>query len=374
MKKKVHPIIEELKKNPDFERFMVPIDESEDFRDAVYFLRDDGTFVFSEGYYHQIEKPREERKVNSHIFYVPWNPRDHGPDYTKKVLFGRDYENITKEIMTTQPLEKLYPLQLESYIRVDPSQKNREKPLYAFYKASVPVPSLIGTFPHRHSLRAIMDQAENDPAAKKIKIIAEHTAELLGIDISQIGVSGSLSLGNYANPHDVDFVIYGTAAEVRRIVSFLYTLTDKDEKRKVFEFGKYWPIRFWDWAEGQKFMVCPFFSYIDPEEAPLRNWDCEDLGPAEVEARIRDHTHNPFNPSIMAIEDIRLNGKDYPDITRLIIHHGAERGDWREGYRVAVKGHHVRIKTYTVVDGTRRPKDEFEAILEDNLGDVKRIG
>ncbi|MDP8248770.1 MAG: hypothetical protein P9M00_11570 [Candidatus Tritonobacter lacicola] len=373
MEKKAHPIIKKMKESPKFSRFMVPIDESVDFRDAIYFLRDDGTFIFSEGYYHQIEKPREERRINSHIFYVPRDPVNHGPDYTKKVLFGQDYENITKEFMITQPLDKLYPLQLESYIKVDPSQRDMEKPLYASYKAWAPLTSLVGCFPHRQSLQAIMAMSDEDPSAKKIKIITEQTAELLGIDISQIGVSGSLSLGTYANPHDIDFVIYGTAAEIARIVNFLYTLTDKEDKRKVYEFGKYWPIRFWDWAEGEKFMVCPFFSYIDPEEAPLRNWDCEDLGPCRVEARICDHTHNPFNPTILMLEDVKLDGKECPDITRLIIHHGAERGDWREGYRVSVKGHHVRVKTYSVVDGKREPKEEFEAVLEDNLGDVKRI-
>ena len=373
MEKKISPIIEKLRKSPKFSRFITPIDESEDFRDAIYFLREDGTFIFSEGYYHQIEKPREERRINSHIFYVPRDPQDHGPDYTRKELFGQDYENITKEIMITQSLEKLYPLQLENYIKADPSQKDMEKPIYAYYKAWIPLTSLIGCFPHRHSLQAIMEEADEDPSAKKIKIIAEHTAELLGIDISRIGVSGSLSLGAYGNPHDVDFVIYGSAAEVKRIVNFMYTLTDKDEKRRVHEFGKFWPIRFWDEVEGERFMVCPFFSYLDPEEAPLRNFDCADLGPARVEARISDHTHNPFNPTILMLEDVKLKGRDYPPISRLIIHHGAERGDWREGYRVAVKGRHVRIKTYRVLNGQREPEEEFEAILEDNLGDVKRL-
>ena len=369
----MNKIIQELKNNRQFNHFLAPIDESTDFRDAVYFLRDDGTFVFTEGYYHRIEQPREERKLNTHIFYVPFDPARPVPDYTRKELFGRSYVNITKEIMTTQPLDMLYPLQFKSYLEVDPSQAEIEKPIYAKYKAWVPLTSLVGCFPHRHSLRAIMDEAENDPSARKIKTTAEHTAELLGIEISRLGISGSLSLGSYANPHDVDFVIYGTASEVKRIVDFMHSLTDNEEDRRVNEFGKYWPIRFWDRSEGERFMVCPFFSYLDPEEAPLRNFDCENLGPAEVEAVISDDTHNAFNPTILMLEDVKLNGKDYPDITRLIIHHGAERGDWREGYRVSVKGYHVRIKTYRFADGRRELQEEFEAILEDNLGDVKRM-
>jgi predicted nucleotidyltransferase len=366
-------IIEGLRGDRQFNHFMAPLDESADFRDATYFLRDDGTFVFSEGYYHQFEKPREERMLNCHIFYVPFDPARPVPDYTRKELFGRTYVNITKEIMTTRPLDLLYPLQYRSYLKVDPSQAKIVKPIYAEYKAWVPLTSLVAAFPHRHSLGAIMDEAENDPGARKIRSTAEHTAELLGIDISRLGISGSLSLGSYAHPHDVDFVIYGSASEVKRIVDFMHSLTDNEEDRRVNEFGKYWPIRFWDESEGERFMVCPFFSYLDPEEAPLRNFDCENLGPAEVEAVISDDTHNAFNPTILMLEKVKLNGKEYPGITRLIIHHGAERGDWREGYRVSVRGYHVRIRTYRLSGGKRELKEEFEAILEGNLGDVKRV-
>lgn len=366
------PVIEELKRSPKLSRFLMPVDESEDFRDATYFLREDGTFVFSEGYYHQFEKPRPERKIVSHIVFAPRNQKCPGPDYARKELFGQEYENITKEIMITQPLEKFYPLQLKRYIEIDPSQMEMEKPIYARYKSMVPLTSLIGCFPHRHSLQAIIEKADEEPPAKNIKIITEHTAELLGIEMSQIGISGSLSLGTYANPHDVDFVIYGSAPEVKRMANFIYNLTDKDEKRKVYEFGKYWPIRFWDWADDEKIMICPFFSYLDPEEAPLRNFDCEDLGITQVEARISDDTHNSFNPSILMLEDVKKEGKDCPEITRLILYHGGERGDWREGYRVLVEGNHVRIKTYRVKNKQRIPKEDFEAILVNNLGQVKR--
>jgi len=369
----MNPIIDELKKNPDFDRFIRPIDESQDFRDATFFLRDDGSFIFAEGYYHQIEKPRQERKVLGGIFYIPLLPESSAPDYTIKELFGQKYENFTKEIMLSQPLERLFPLQLERFCKIDPFQKEVERPVYAPWKGLVPLTSLIGCCPHRNSLRAIMEKAGEDPDASNVKTIAEQTADLLGIDISQLGISGSLSLGNYIQPHDLDFVIYASAPEIKRIVRFMYSLTDRNDERKVYEFGKYWPIRFWDWAEGEKFMVCPFFSYLDPEEAPLRNFDCEDLGPAQVTARISDDTHNAVNPTVLGVEEVKLDGKDYPPITRLIIHQGAERGDWREGYRVSVTGRRVRVKTYRVENKERKPKEEFEAVLQRNLGDVKRL-
>ena len=369
----LNPIIARMKADPNFAQFLVPLEEDHDFRDATYFLREDGTFIFSEGYYHQIEKPRPERNVISHVVYAPRDPEHPLPDYTHKTLFGQDFDNVTKDIMSTQPLDKFYPLQLQEYIRIDPSQENIPRPSYARYKSLIPVNSLLGSFPHRHSLRTIMERAEEDKAARNIKIVSEHTAELLGIDLSRLGISGSLCLGNYSSPHDLDYVIYGTAADVRRMVYFMRRLTDREEKRKVYEFGKYWLIRFWEWAGKVKFMVCPFFSYLDPEEAPLRNFDCEELGAAQVEATISDDTHGAFNPSLLRLEKVKLNGKDYPDLAQLILYHGGERGDWREGCRIRGWGNQVRIRTYSFQDGKRKPEDAFEALLVNNLGQVEKI-
>lgn len=369
----MHEVIEKMRENPKFHRFIQPVDTSTDFRDATYFLRNDGTMVFSEGYYHGIEKPLEEREVLSHIVFVPWNEEKPGPDYSRKDIFGRLYENITKEIMNNQPLDRFYPLQLERYIEVDPSQRDKRRPVYGRYKSLVPVTDLVGSFPTRHSLKAIIEKADEEEAADNIRIVTEHTAELLEIDPGQIGISGSLSLGTYSDPHDVDYVIYAPAAEVKRMVRFMQKLTDSDEARRVREFGKYWPIRFWDWAGGEKFMICPFFSYLDPDQAPLRNFDCEDLGAAEITGRIVDDTHNAFNPTYLIVDGVQLDGRDCPDITRLILYHGGERGDWREGNLFRARGNRVRIATYRIKDGARNPRDEFEALLVNNLDQVARI-
>ena len=365
--------LEKIQESSGFPDFFRPRDDSADFVDATYFLRRDGTFIFSEGYFHGWGDPLLERKLVSHIVFVPLDQRRGVPDYAHKEIFGQDYENITKEIMSTQPLDHFYPCQLQRYREIDPSQKEIPRTVWSRYKSLVPVQELIGCFPARASLQAIMKRGGRDPAAAKVKTIAEHTAELLEVDISRIGISGSLSLGTYHNPHDLDFVIFGNAREVKKIVNFMYRLTDTDDQRKVFEFGKYWPIRFWDWAGKDKFMVCPFFSYLDPEEAPLRNFDCVDLGEAMVEGRIVDHTHNAFNPSVLMVDGCRLNQQPYPLISRLIFYHGGERGDWREGYRFRGKGNHVRITAYNLRKGCREKKEEFEALLVNNLAQVIRL-
>ncbi|MCX6356799.1 MAG: hypothetical protein NT045_02810 [Candidatus Aureabacteria bacterium] len=367
----MNPIISRMQKHPKFADFFLPLDEKTDVRDATYFLRQDGTFCFSEGYCHEPQLPLRQRHLVSHIVFVPATGQEF-PDYAKKQIFGQGYENLTKGIMNTQPLHMFYPLQLTRYLQIDPSL-DVEKPLYAKYKAMIPMDSIIGHFPQRRALRAIFKYGEaGDRSALEIKRSVEASAGLLGIMPEQFGISGSLSIGTYQNPHDLDVVIYATVKEVRRIVDFLYKLTATDEKRRVFEFGKYWPIRYWEWVEGKKFMFCPFFSYINLDECPLRDFTCEKIADVTLDARVADHTHNAFNPSILGLDRVSLNGKRYSGDLKLILYHGGERGDYVEGDRVAGNGTHVLIRTFSGSGAARKQSGQYEAVLCTNIGDVHK--
>jgi hypothetical protein len=363
-------VIDGMKRHGKFGDFFVPIDEKTEFRDATYFLRNDGTFIFSEGYCHAPDHPLMERRVVSHIVFVP--QKGEVPEYAKKQIFGQPYENLTKGIMNTQPLNMFYPLQLKRYFEIDPSL-DVERPPYARYKAMIPMDSLLGHFPHLHSLRAIFARAGEDESARNIKGAVEASAELLGITPEQFGISGSLSLGTYENPHDLDVVIYASVKEVRRIVDFLYKLTANEDRRKVFEFGKYWPIRYWEWVDGDKLMFCPFFSYIDLDECPLRDFTCEAVGPVAIEGRVADHTYNAYNPTILDLDKVSFDGKDRSGNLRLILNHGGERGDYVEGDRITGGGTHVIIRTFKGTGAERRQVEEYEAILTTNIGDVRKV-
>ncbi len=363
-------VVKKLKKHDKFADFVVPVDGKTEFRDATYFLRSDGTFIFSEGYCHSPDKPLKERRIVSHVVFIPQVGEI--PDYTRKQLFGQPYENITKGIMNTQPLHLFYPLQLERYLKVCPSL-DVEKPVYARYKVLIPVDSVVGHFPHLHSTKAIFARGEaGDPNARRIKKAIEASAEVLEISPDQIGMSGSLSLGTYENPHDLDVVIYATVKEVRRIVDFLYKLTATKEERKVFEFGKFWPLRYWEIVDDDKLMICPFFSYIDLEECPLRDFTCEEIAPVKLEGRVCDHTHNAYNPTILTLERVKLDGKDYSGNIRLILYHGGERGDYVEGDRLIGEGTHVFIRTFKGMGSERKQVEEYEALLATNIGQVKK--
>ena len=365
----MNDIVSKMKHHETFGDFCVPIGEKTEFRDAMYFLRRDATFIFSEGYCHAPDRPLMERRVVSHIVFVP--QAGEIPVYTKKRIFGQAYENLTKGIMNTQPLNMFYPLQLKRYLEIDPSL-DVEKPPYARYKALIPVDSLIAHFPHRHSLKAIFARAGEDVSARRIKGAIEASASLLGITPEQFGISGSLSLGAYESPHDLDVVIYASVKEVRRIVDFLYGLTARKEERKVFEFGKFWPLRYWEYVDGDKFMFCPFFSYTDFDECPLRDFTCEEIARVAIEGQVADHTHNAYNPTILGLEKVALNGRSRSGHIRLILYHGGERGDYVEGDRVVGEGTHLLIRTFTGTGAGRRQSDEYEAVLTTNIGDVRK--
>ncbi|MCX6355840.1 MAG: hypothetical protein NTZ78_13205 [Candidatus Aureabacteria bacterium] len=362
-------VIQKMQKHEKFADFFVPIDGATEFRDATYFLREDGTFVFSEGYCHEPDRSLRERHLVSHIVFVPERGQK-VEDYAKKTIFGEPYENLTKGIMNTQPLHLFYPLQLKRYLEIDPSL-DVEKPPHAKYKALVPMNSILGHFPHHNGMRKIFSRAEGgDESARSIRVAVEASAELLGIPVERFGISGSLSIGTYANPHDLDVVIYGTVKEVRSIVDFLYKLTAEKEERRVFEFGKYWPIRYWEWVGKRKFMFCPFFSYINLDECPLRDFTCEKISDVAVEGTVVDHTHNSYNPSIMELEKVTLDGKGFRGNLKLILYHGGERGDYVEGNRIVGRGNHVLIRTFKGSGASRTQREEYEAVLTTNIGDI----
>ncbi len=363
--------IDRMRQSDLFSDFIVPMEDYTAFRDATYFLRHDGNFIFSQGYYHPVDPQSGERLLTSHIIFTP--QRGEIPGYARKKIFGQAYENVTKVIMATQPPELFDRFQMEEYLKVDPSLAG-PRPYWATYKVFVPVSSFVGCFPTRHSLDAIRRRAGGgDGRARRIKRAIEASAERLGISPEQYGMSGSVSLGNYESPHDLDVVIHGTISEVRRIVEDLRRLTARDEDRRVIESGKFWPIRYWEEVDGHRTMFCPFFSPLDPDEFPLRNFSCEERGMVRIEGRVCDHTFNAYNPTILGLEGVKIDGKNRKGELRLILYHGAERGDYLEGDRIEGRVMLAGIRTWRGEGAQKRPDGEFEAVIASTCGEVGKM-
>ncbi|MDP8214378.1 MAG: hypothetical protein RAO92_01435 [Candidatus Euphemobacter frigidus] len=363
--------VDKLRQDELFADFLAPIEGYTEFRDATYFLREDGNFVFSQGYYHPVDPKTGERFLVSHIIFVP--QRGEIPDYAKKRIFGQTYENITKVIMETQPPELFDKLQMEEYLKIDPTLAG-PRPYWAKYLVFIPVSSFVGCFPTRHSLAAIFALGDGgDERASRIKRAIEVSADRLGIPPAHYGMSGSVSLGNYHDPHDLDVVIHGTIAEVRRVVNSLRELTARDEDRRVYEFGKFWPIRYWEKVDGRPVMFCPFFSLLDPDEFPLRDFTIEELGMAKLEGRVCDHTFNAFNPTLLRLDRVKIDGKTRDEDIHLVLYHGEERGDYLEGDLVEGRAMHTVIRTFRGKGPERKQADEFEAIVTGTMGEIKKV-
>jgi hypothetical protein len=334
-------LMEKVLRHPDFKDFVVPIERHDEIRDATFFLRNDGLLAFSEGYYHP------PGRLIGNMIYIP-------DANGNKSFFGVPYASIIKRYGKEEDEWVTFKEQLEIYRRVDPSTQ-KGKPLFAENKCVFDIEDFIGHVPPRRSLQMVRERSP------EIDRVIRNVAELFDVDPAMIGCTGSMAFGNIAEAHDFDLIFYGSAAEMRGIVSKIYELV-KDPKRQVFEMGMLWAIRFYD--DGGN-MICPFFSYTNPEEIPLRGFEL-DLIQDDVEATvtIADDTHTGFMPTYLPLTETRIGGGTALRDPVLVIYHGGKRGEYRRGDRVKARGHLTRMKT---------PGRIFDAILVTDMDNTEKV-
>ncbi len=335
-------IAEKISNHPIFKNFILPMDKLDVIRDAMLFVRRDGLIVFSEGYFH----PPGELIAN--IIYLP-DPEG------EKGFFGVPYRSVIKKKGSEGEEEWIdYERQLEIYRGLAPESQT-DKPLFAEYKCRFELSEMIGFADHRHSLKKARElSSEIDNSMGKV-------AGMLGIEVDLIGCTGSLALGNLKTAHDFDLVFYGTTGQSWEIVEQIYEIV-KDPARRVFEMGMLWAIRFYDdWGN----MICPFFSYSDPLEIPLKEFEML-LKESEVEltGKVTDDTHTFYMPSVLELNEVEIAGKPNLSTLTLILYHGGLRGEYKKGDRVKARGKLIEVKT---------PARSFPALLSTNLDETRKI-
>jgi hypothetical protein len=335
-------LMDAVMRHPDFGDFVVPISKLDGIRDANFFLRRDGLLAFSEGYFHP------QGKLIANIIYIP-NPSG------TKTFFGVPYGSIIKQY-GVEGEEKWvnFQEQLKIYREIDPSTQDG-KPIFAENKCIFDLDDFVGYIPPLRSLEIVRSRAP------QIDATIREIGSLLGIDHDKIGCTGSMAFGNIGAAHDFDLVFYGKVALLRRVLSAIYEIV-KDPKRQVFEMGMLWAIRFYDNAGN---MICPFFSYEDPSEIPLPEFEME-LGARDVKATVTigNDDHTGFMPSFLPLSEAIPADEGMAKPSVLIIYHGGKRGEYRNGDRVKVRGHNVRVKT---------PRNEFDAILVTDMDNTEKI-
>ncbi len=316
------------------EKFVIPLSELKGgVGDSLYFLRKDKSFVFTQGFCH----PRGG--IYCKIIYFP--ERGGWVD-----IHGREYGTTIKR-MVNGKLELIpHDQQLKKHYEIDPTLDPNEKiPCWAEYHVKLPLTEFVGYFDHRKSLPIAMEMYP------QVKDAIGRSSDILEVPIERLGCTGSLSYGRLEEPaDDVDLCIYGTIEQNRKVIEKIQRLV-KDPKRRVEEFGKFWPMRFYH----EDLMICPFFEYLDSTEIPLKELDVEVLR-EDIKAvgRVKDDTHGIYMPVVLTLDKVEIDGKPYEDIS-LIIYDGSLRGEYYNCDTLVMNGARlVRVRERGKV---------FEAIL-----------
>ena len=298
-------------------QYLVPLAELKGgVGDSFYFLRRDESFVFTQGYCH----PRGG--IYCKIIYYP----EKGGWMS---IHGRRYGTTIKRMMNGALELVPHDEQLRKHFEVDPTlDVNKKRPCWAEYHVELPLSEFVGFFDHRTSLRKAMGMYPQ-VADEVVK-----ASEILEVPVERLGCTGSLSYGKLDEPaDDVDLCIYGTIEQNRMVIGKIRALT-REPGRRVVEFGKFWPMRFYH----QDLMICPFFEYLDPREIPLREMEVEVLEEnVRATGRVKDDSHSIYMPVVLTLERVVVAGAPQGD-TALIIYDGSLRGEYCRGDSLILNG------------------------------------
>ncbi len=307
------------------EKFLRPVDElAGRIKDSTYFLRRDGCFVFSHGYCH----PTPGQFIGKIIGYpTPEGALD---------IWGRRYEVVHKTRVDGKHVAVLNDAQILKQFEIDPTlDPDVPRPLLSDYLLEFPLSDFVGYFDPPDSLRNCRE------LYPQVGGWAEETAELLDFPLEKLGVTGSLAYGVIEEADmDFDVIFMGDLEENDRVLKKLLRLS-QEERHRVFEFGKYWPIRICHHG----FLICSFFVYQNWEDVPLGEAELE-LERQDVEgtALIIDDFHNSYVPIVLGLGELKIDGEEASDL-RLICYDGSLRGEYRKGERIAFnQGRLLRVK------------------------------
>lgn len=314
-------------------RYLQPLSSLEmGVGDAYYFLRNDGAFVFTEGYLHP------EGGVTGKVMLSPDPAGD-------TEIFGRKFRSSYKKVVDGELILIPHPEQMRLQFELTPSlDPSAPRPVYEEYHVEFPLSDFQGVFEHRHSLRTAMEMYP------LVKDSIEDISAGFDVPLSRLGCTGSTCYGKFEAPDDdVDLVWYGSIEENRKVLARIRELT-RDPRNRVFEFGRWWPIRFY-W---KKMMICSFFNYRVEEEIPLRKCRMKALEEdVKGVGMVDNDTHSVYMPSIVKLSHLLLNGKKYRDLN-LVIYDGSLRGEYYCGDYLKFVARRVLIE---------RERGEEEALL-----------
>jgi hypothetical protein len=324
-------------------RFLMPLSSlNMGVTDALYFMREDGAFIFTEGYCHP------SGGLLGKVMLYP-SPDGDVDIFGKK--FRSSYKRVEDGRLILIPHREQMALQFEINPSLDP---HAPRPVYSKYHVSFSISEMKGVFEHRHSLRTAM---EIYPGVRKT---IEDLSRAFDLPPDRLGCTGSTCYGKFEEPgDDIDTVFYGSIEENRKILERIREVT-RDPRNRVFEFERFWPIRFyWNGV-----MICSFFNYRLEDEIPLKDCRMKVLKKdVRVVGQVSDDTHTIYMPPIVKLTHLMVDGKPGPDLD-LIIYDGSLRGEFYQGDYLEFKGDRVLVQT---------KRKEYEALLVTLRDDIQLL-
>lgn len=310
--------------------------------DTTFFLKDTGSFVYAEGYWHPPGR-----------FYG--KVIDYPCETGSYLIHGRRYESLTKRVEAGARVLIPHDTQMENLYRVEPGlQPPSPPPVITQYHHPFELAQMQGWFSGRKSLRAALDRFPE--TGRRIRELAA----LFGVPIEGLGVTGPLAYGREDDDGALNLVFYGTPEENMEAALRIRRLAYTDPKRRLVEYGKFWPLRLCH--DGVH--VCCFFVYGDRARIPVCGQDVALVRePVELFGTVVDTLHSLYMPVVLRLGDVYLDGRPAGEID-LIIADSSLRGEFYPNERVHVpRGRLVKLTC---------GGEGAEAVVAGDAGDLEK--
>lgn len=340
------PFIERLRANTRFRELAEAVRPGQfpAVRDAELIVRKDGVVFNVEGWHHP------SGLVVAEAMYLP---DQDGP----KNIFGQQYTKATLYPGSYTPVP--YRDRGARLREFDPSlDQTGQNPYYAKYKQLIPRDDIVAHLPAQGVYRKLMENPDVDTSHFEADIA--DAQRLLGVDFDayDIGLTGAPLLGNIGNVHDVDVVFSGDLAANLALAKRMRDFSRENPNQRVIEGGKGWNIRYYN-ERGS--LMCNFFTYGTPEDAPLREFEMDVIAPdVSVRGTVYEDTHSMYTPTVLGLTDVQIEkvgdrsvNERAPEDIKLIAYHTATRGECFSEDVVTAQGALVNVRT---------PEEEYRAI------------
>lgn len=333
-------IVQLIKQNEVFQS-LASLPHEREIRDADFLLRNDGLIVNVEGWFHPPEH------IIGEVLYMPsgnGEKKFFGQSYTKATLYPQSYNPV--------PYNKRGDVLKAFDSSLDQRMTN---PYFAKYKQILKKKEFVAHLSGEQALEVMLGNPTSKTGSffrdlENLRSLVNFPADM------RLGLTGAPLLGKISSYHDVDVVFIGSLEQNLTIAKSMKQLAVSEPSRRLFEGGKAWSIRFFN--DYQSIMCC-FFAYLKPEDAPLRQFSMKVIAEQVViEGTVIDDTHTIYTPTLLALSEIKVlvGGHQISDLSKdipIIIYHTAARGDCFCGDRVKASGALVSVNA----EGK-----EFEAI------------